>query len=206
MLHITNGKGKMEGIHSINTPSTDNPFCQMMRKTDSICKACYAFQLEGFRKQMLPAFRRNAKALTDKAFKPEILNYLTIRFHSYGELINSTHMKNFFKIALINPSTFFGFWTKRENFIQRYLKAGGIIPSNVNMIFSNPKVNHERKTPPKGFDKVFNVFTREYAENNGIEINCGKRKCKDCMLCYTKNDVVVINEIIKKDQKKGGRK
>ena len=58
-IHITQGKGKMLGISSINTPTSTNPFCKSMQKTDSICKSCYAQRGESYRTNLIDAFNRN---------------------------------------------------------------------------------------------------------------------------------------------------
>ena len=47
----------------------------------------------------------------------------------------------------------------------------------------------------KHFDRVFNVMTKKYADENKININCADRKCFECRTCYTGNSVKVINEI-----------
>ena len=117
-----------------------------------------------------------------------------MRFHSYGELHNGTHFASYLKLAFANPSTFFTLWSKRANIVQAYIRKGGIVPSNMNLIYSNPSVDCERKTPPKGFDKVFNVHTTKGIKESGVAINCGSKSCETCMLCYSKNGVKVINE------------
>jgi len=193
-LHITQGSGKMEGIPSINTPTTGNKFCEMMAKKNTVCKSCYARRNESFRKSLVPAFTKNVDPLTDRNYKPEILNHKIIRFHSYGELISPTHLANFIKIALVNPDTFFALWTKRANYVQDYIRRGGVVPSNINFIYSNPIVNVEMKTPPKGFHKVFNVHDWKTLKTNDVKINCGSKSCLGCMICYSKNDIKVVNE------------
>jgi len=46
-------------------------------------------------------------------------------------------------------------------------------------------------------DKIFNVVTPEYAANNPININCGKKNCRECLNCYKKDSPTIINEILK---------
>lgn len=191
-LHVTKGSAKMEGIFSINTPTSENPFCKMMAKTDSVCKHCYASRFEGFRKNLVPAFKRNIGLLLDKDYIPELLNFKIIRLHSYGELFGYVHFASFVKLAFFNKNTTFTLWTKRKNIVQNYLRKGGIIPSNLFLVYSNPVLDNELKRVPKGFNKVFNVFTKEGAKK--VSINCGSKKCMDCRLCYSKNSVSVINE------------
>ena len=66
-------------------------------------------------------------------------------------------------------------------------------PSNLLLVFSNPVKDKIRTSLPPYFDKVFNNVTGE----NPLE-NCTGKKCLDCKLCYTKNDVTVIVEKEKK--------
>ena len=191
-LHVTKGSAKMEGIYSINTPSSENPFCQMMAKSDAICRSCYAMRFESFRKHLVPAFKRNMKLLLSKDYIPEMFSFKFMRLHSYGELFGYVHFVSFVKLAVFNKDTNFTLWTKRKHIIHDYLRKGGIIPSNLFLVYSNPVIDNEVKRVPKGFNKVFNVFTKEGSEN--VEINCGNKKCIDCRLCYTSNSVSVINE------------
>ena len=193
-IHVSKGSGKMEGIFSINTSTTNNKFCQQMAKTSDICKGCYALRNEKMRPNLVKALERNEELFTQKDFIPEEIPFKVIRFHSFGELINRTHWNNIVKLVLVNPSTRFSLWTKRVNIIHAFLNEGGIIPSNLTLIYSNPSLNSERKTPPKGFHKVFNVFESKFIKDNGIDINCGGKSCKDCMICYSDSKVVVVNE------------
>jgi len=46
--------------------------------------------------------------------------------------------------------------------------------------------------------KIFTVYTRKYADKNGITITCGKNRCIDCQKCYKKNKVpIYISELLK---------
>jgi hypothetical protein len=192
-VHLTTGKGKMVGIPSINTSTTDNTFCQAMQKTDSICKSCYAQRYEKLRPSMVNAFRRN-KFLSERPLQPEELpaiNAQIARFASYGELINMMHFINLLRIALANPRTIFTLWTKRYRIVQRVLNVLGK-PDNLILIYSSPVVGVPSKLP-KGFDKVFTAFARG---SDMTDINC-HGACNDCRLCYSHNDTTFINEIIK---------
>jgi hypothetical protein len=192
-VHLTTGKGKMVGIPSINTSTTDNTFCQAMQKTDSICKSCYAQRYEKLRPSMVNAFRRN-KFLSERPLQPEELpaiNAQIARFASYGELINMMHFINLLRIALANPRTIFTLWTKRYRIVQRVLNVLGK-PDNLILIYSSPVVGVPSKLP-KGFDKVFTAFARG---SDMTDINC-HGACNDCRLCYSHNNTTFINEIIK---------
>ena len=192
-IHITQGSGKLAGIQSINTPTTTNPFCQSMQKTDSVCKSCYAQRYEKIRPNIVTAFERNL-FLSERELLP--LEIPTIsddiaRFASYGELINMMHFINLLRIALANPRTVFTLWTKRYRIVQRVLKHMDK-PDNLILIYSSPIVG-KVSALPKHFNKVFTTFARG---TDTTDINC-HGACNTCRLCYSHNDTVNINEIIK---------
>ena len=114
---------------------------------------------------------------------------LVNRFHSHGELINSTHFYNFLLICECNPRCTFSLWTKRRNIVSSILDKVGK-PKNLILIYSNPKLNKPLKNVPRHFDKTFNNITYD-----DPSINC-HMKCKDCMMCYTVEDT--HNQIIER--------
>ena len=192
-VHLTKGSGKLAGIQSINTPTSTNPFCQSMQKTDSVCKSCYAQRYEKIRPNIVTAFERNL-FLSERELLP--LEIPTIsddiaRFASSGELINMMHFINLLRIALANPRTVFTLWTKRYRIVQRVLKHMDK-PDNLILIYSSPVVG-KVSALPKGFDKVFTAFAKD---TDTADINC-HGACNTCRLCYSHNDTVNINEIIK---------
>jgi hypothetical protein len=192
-VHITQGSGKLAGIISINTPTSTNPFCQSMQKTDSVCKSCYAQRYEKLRPNIVTAFERNT-FLSERELLPQeipAINEQIARFASYGELINMMHFINLLRIALANRQTIFTLWTKRPKIVQIVLKLLGK-PDNLILIYSSPVVGVPSKLP-KGFDKVFTAFARG---SDMTDINC-HGACNSCRLCYSHNDTTLINEIIK---------
>ena len=195
--------GKMQGIRSINSNPLSNPFCiHMSKKENSICSKCYSrdMLLSGFRKSCIQPWEDMGKLLSEdlldiSEIKP-CPNTKYIRFSSAGELINLTHFENFIQIAKVNNQSVCTLFTKRKD-ILRQLKQE--IPQNMIVVYSNPYLDrplYEKDIPEKA-NKIFNVFTREYANEHGISINCGSKKCKECMVCYSQNNINVINELIK---------
>jgi hypothetical protein len=63
------------------------------------------------------------------------------------------------------------------------------------LIYSDPIINGNNELP-EGFDKVFTVYTKQYVKENNIDINCGGKKCKDCLLCYV-GDEKLIRELMR---------
>lgn len=189
---------KMQGMLSINTSTVMNPFCQKMKETDSICRKCYARSLEPFRSKGLGYSKlwfNNGVELSSSPLKriPK-LKVKVMRLHAFGELINRTHLNNFKMIAENNPDTLFTLWTKRKNLFKDFIK-----PSNMILIYSEPKVNKVCKNVPENFDKIFAVFNKKFAKENNIDINCEK-KCITCMKCYSHNSIQIINELMKKEK------
>lgn len=194
-VHITTHGGKMKNIQSISTSSTHNPFCQKMAKcADNICSKCFSNRYEGLRPTMVKALQRNASLLSERVLSEDelpVLNAQIFRFQAFGDLLNVNHAINLLNIAKKNPGTFFGIWTKRANVMQMAINKVGRT-DNMNLIYSAPKIGVEPKVP-KYFDKTFTV----HPKGSSAGINCGAKNCDGCRICYTKNDVVSINETLK---------
>ena len=196
-VKVSKMTGKLKGLDAINTSPLDNDFCQAMAKNpDNICSKCYSIRmLNGFRKNCRPSWKGNGELLSSSGLtEKQLPNIKTelCRFSAHGEIINRTHALNLFEIARANPTVIFGFFTKRP-----LLVPTDETPENVVMIFSSTKVN-EMADLPVGFDKVFSVFTEDFAQKNNITINCGAKSCDTCRRCYNKsNGITFVNEIIK---------
>lgn len=203
-LHITKGTGKMEYIKSINTSTKNNPFCKKMAKVDGcVCQKCYARQFEGYRKSLHDCLVKNTEILLDPDYQPEKLNILRVsavmRIHSFGEFANMTQFENVMKLAIRNSDIRFVIWTKRKDLVYNYDYP---IPSNVRLIYSNPRLNNPMCIIPGLFHAVFNVVTADYAFKNKVKVNC-KNKCIECMKCYgDQMHTRIINEVVKRQQNK----
>ena len=192
---------KLEGMLAINSNPLTNPYCQAMSKNPlTICHECYSQKmLKGIRRNCIPKFER-VGAMMSKSIIPfaeiPVIKDKIARFSAHGELINMTHLHNCVEIAKANPRTTWGLWTKKFWYLNQYWRKGNVLPDNIVLIYSNPYKDTVRELP-KGFNKIFNVYSKEYAEKNNIEINCGAKRCLNCKLCYAKLTSSVINEIIK---------
>jgi hypothetical protein len=195
MIHITQHSktGKLAGFQSINTNTLTNDFCQKMVQTDTVCKKCYAVTLLKRYKNMALAVQRNSELLSAELAPQDIphINSVVFRFNSTGELINLINVKNYTAIAEKNQHCFFTLWTKRKDLINAYFDVNKK-PKNLSLIYSINKIDSLDIEPPRHFSKTFAV----YSKNSGANINCHS-KCKDCMLCYSTNNIKNIREIIK---------
>lgn len=195
MFSITIGHGKIEGINSINTNSLNNPYCiQMSKNKDSICSKCYSNRSLKFRTFLKQSLEKNDICLSETKLKLSeipIINALYFRFNSFGELINKIHYYNLIQICKKNPLTTFSLWSKRKDLILVYKQ-----PKNLILIYSELLINSLNKEIPEGFDKMFSVFTKSFAKENKIRINC-KNSCINCLKCYTFNEIKYIKELVK---------
>lgn len=206
-LKVSKMTGKLDGLQGINTNPLDNSFCEKMSKTESICKYCYSRKMVAtYRKSASACWSNNGKILSDHILTDAEIPTIKaeyIRFHAHGELINYTHFINYKIIASHYPEKTFALWTKRKDIINNGLH--GNIPKNMILIYSNPCID-KPITVPAGFDKVFNVVTKEYIKESilnevltgqpQININCAGKKCKDCLLCYNSKETI-INEVLR---------
>jgi hypothetical protein len=186
MVKISKMSGKLKGLEGINTNPLTNEFCSKMSKTESICSFCYSRKMVStYRKSAAAAWSHNGRELSEGIVEIPKIKADMIRFHAHGELINKQHYDNYVKIAAAYPGKTFALWTKRKDLISDK-------PENMILVYSNPCIDKPMSAPPKGFDKVFNVLTKD----NG-NIQCAGKKCIDCKLCY-KSSLSVINELLRK--------
>ena len=209
-----NHTGKMEGIQSISTAVTLNPFCQEQQKVkDSICSHCFAEAMMKMYDALDAKLARNTELLTTKVLDeselPDTTGQKIFRFESFGDLNNETQLINYLNIAKHNPDTRFTLWTKRYKRVHDYF-ATHDVPENFTLILSSMMVNVKMpltfmkklgKFKP-GQLKSFTVYDKDYIMEHWAEMNltCGSRFCMGCRLCYDKNEVEEISEVLKKDQ------
>ena len=207
-VHITkhSDNTKMENLKSISTS------CQMCKRCKAraeikgtICSHCYADTYLKLRPTLRKALERNTELLTERQLEeteiPKIYD-LYFRFESFGDLHNEVQFENYLSIVKANSETTFTIWTKNPDIMHNVFKGNANAkPKNLIIVFSGlwtDKANTIPKEYEYFIDKVFNVWTSEtIANENGKAVNCGKRHCMDCRLCYTHNEVKEINELLK---------
>ena len=191
-LKISNGNGKMQFINSLNTNTLSNDYC-MNKCTFGV--DCYSFKHMKVFTNNATAWERNSLKLSQSIIELDLLprfhNINIFRFNSHGELINNIHLINLMNIVKKNKDVFFSLWTKRNDLIKKYFSKNDK-PKNLNLIFSNSKLDKPINKMPKYFDKTFNVINKD----SNIKANCSG-KCIECMTCYKKTKETTIIEVIK---------
>lgn len=203
---------KLEGIDSISSSVIDNIICQCRRKIkDCICKSCYAdsqqrrnFGLQEhniingiiFRNILIPV----------KFFRilPIFSKYL--RVESFGDVMNVIQARNYIRIIKAFPDRRSAIWSKNIGIWEKAFKIEGK-PANCTYIHSSGTVNQvdEFATEYEFVDHIFTVYDKAYAKKHNIIINCGGRKCMECIIkrknCYYRvnknNNTLYINELKK---------
>ena len=204
-----NHTGKMYGIQSISTSCACNRFCAMRaQEKTSICSHCYA-QAQLKRYKTLSAKLESNYEFYNNVVLTEsdipFINQSVFRFESFGDLESVTQFANYCMIAKCNANTRFTLWTKNLFIVNAYLDNKGKIPRNLYIIVSSPVINkvydvsNISERLKKHVSAVFTVYDKKFAADNDIEINCGGRKCIECMRCYSLNHdrTVYINELLK---------
>ena len=199
--------GKMEGMVSFSTTSARNSFCQKQQKTPgSVCQSCYT--TKGFLKTVVNSKKLsgNYDLVTTQLVEwdkiegiQQLENTKYIRLEAFGELENELQLRNYLALVKKFKKNNFALWTKRTDLLKKVFKTEKK-PKNLNILVSSVLVNSPTKLSPelqKVVDKVFTVYTKEEVNKNGININCGSKACLTCKLCYTKNKVSEINELLK---------
>ena len=205
-LHITiEHGGKMDGMLSLSTNPLINSQCNKNCTIDgSICKdgPCFSRkQMERYPSMQKP-LTKNYEILTTRILPVNelpLINALYFRFEAFGDLASVTQATNYLNIAKANPYAFFTIWTKNPKYIQAAIDWNGK-PENLTVIYSSLFMNKptkidviRRKYPC--IDKVFTVYDEKAAQS--VSVNCGARKCLKCRICYEKNDITEVNEIVK---------
>jgi hypothetical protein len=188
----------MAGMQSLS--SANPPSClERAAKKQGPCGDCYDLLMKRRYKNLNPAHARNSDAMVNvplpSAALPRV-NASFFRLNAGGELWNVTHAINMLRIARHNPYTNFALWTHEPKLVIEAIKKEGK-PDNITLIYSSQNYNKRDKLP-RFFDKTFTVFTKDFINSNDVDINCGARKCFDCLKCYDpRNKTTHINELKK---------
>ena len=201
-ITVHNPDDKMSGFKSISgTPF--NCYCDKKAlNPEFICHDCYS------RKQLKRYIDLHFKCAKNEYFYSNVeltiddipyLNDMYFRFESFGELTSELKVKNYFLICEKNKNCYFTFFTKLPFIVDAAFKRYGLKkPGNCKFILSSSLKNIVATVPDayKFIDATFTVFTKEYAKEHNITINCLK-KCIHCLKCYSDNDIVELFEIEK---------
>lgn len=206
---VVHNANKLEGICSISSSVHDNCFCKAWRKIkDCICSHCYAHNQQSYQTGLKEHNILNGIILRNilipvKFFKALMIIYPYLRIESFGDVANVIQARNYIRIIKAFPKKRCAIWTKNYNVWYQAFEIEGK-PENTTFVVSSPYMNKPASIPEnlkKYVDHIFTVYDKKYAKEHNIEINCGGRKCLECIRkhtnCYYRNTVYFINELLK---------
>lgn len=195
-----NMSGKMAGVNCLSTSNLCNPFCEARKgNPDMICSKCYADSTCKRYHALQANMQRNSEILTARLFEVEELpnvNADIFRLEAFGDLINATQCRNYFRLCKANPETRFALWTKNPGIVARAIREGESKPANLVILLSSAKIGERADAGKFPFiDKTFTVYRK--TEMPPEMINCGARCCASCQRCYHKETETDIREYLK---------
>lgn len=137
-VSISKGNSKMGAIPSVSLPAcvTCNPAAPCFKK-------CYAQRLEKRYPTVNRAYARNLEILnTNPAQYWQVIRDAAkmtrfFRYHVSGDIPNINYFINMCLTAHELPDVKFLAFTKQFEIVNQYIKSGGIIPDNLQVIFSH---------------------------------------------------------------------
>lgn len=206
---VNHNANKLEGISSISSSVHDNCFCKAWRKVkDCICQYCYAHNQQSYQTGLKEHNILNGVILRNilipvKFFKILPILFPYLRIESFGDISNLTQARNYIRIIKAFPKKRCAIWTKNYNIWIEAFEIEGK-PKNTTFVVSSPFLNKPVQLAEnvlKYVDHIFTVYTKQFAREHNITINCGGKKCIECikkrMNCYFRNTEFYINELKK---------
>jgi hypothetical protein len=110
-----------------------------------------------------------------------------MRIHSSGEFLSYAYFLDWIELIKRNPDIKFYCYTKRFNFIERYLESGGVFPDNFAV---NVSIWHKNYSNPRGLAEfIYDDGSEPELENvlHCPAVDANGRKtgmtCAACRLC-----------------------
>lgn len=197
---------KLEGISSISSSVCDNVLCKMKQAIkDCICAFCYAFNQQSYQTGLKEHNILNGIILRNvlipvSTFKALKILFPYLRIESFGDVANVIQARNYIRLIKAFPQKRCAIWSKNILIWEQAFKIEGK-PNNTTFVHSSHKLNKADNLNLNRFtfvDHIFTVYTKKYIKENNIKINCGGKKCIECIMakknCYYRNTEFYINE------------
>ncbi len=113
-----------------------------------------------------------------------MVTYAYFRWHASGDIVDDKYFEGMVKVAEAQPNTSFLAFTKKFEIVNQFISNGGIIPSNLHIVFSawgdNFKIENPHLFP------VAHVRFRDENQNKSIPqdaLECSG-DCTNCLQCW----------------------
>lgn len=179
-------------VHKLGSiPSIGLPLCSC--RDDVPCKtsaSCYAmhgkYRTQSVQKGLnnnLLAYKENPDYFFEK-IAVDVMPFRYFRWFSSGDIVDAEFLKGMVRVARKCKTTKFLAFTKKFSIVNDYLKNGGKLPKNLQIVFSGWGASFPILNP---FNlPTSHVIFKDEKENANIPsdfIPCGG-KCYDCMACW----------------------
>lgn len=185
LVSISKGNIKMGDIQSVSLPPVVT-----CAKNCTCAKKCYAMRMYRIYKNVKASYDRNLEILTNnpdeywRQVEDAVCVSRFFRFHVSGDIPNYEYLLDMVTVANENPHCDILAFTKKYDLVNTFLDNGGVIPSNLHIIFS--------EWHGMAMDNKYNlpvahvIFKGEEPEENwnicsGNCLECAKKKAN----CWT---------------------
>lgn len=203
---VNHNANKLQGISSISSSVHDNLFCKCRQAiVNCICAFCYAYNQQSYQTGLKEHNILNGIILRNilipiEMFKSLVILFAYLRIESFGDVANVIQARNYIRIIKAFPEKRCAIWSKNINIWKQAFDIEGK-PENCTFVFSSSELNKETVIDREKYpfvDHTFTVYTKKYIKEHNIIINCGGRKCMECILakknCYYRNTEFSIRE------------
>lgn len=203
---VNHNANKLQGISSISSSVHDNLFCKCRQKiVDCICAFCYAYNQQSYQTGLKEHNILNGIILRNilipvEMFKSLIILFPYLRIESFGDVCNIIQARNYIRIIKAFPEKRCAIWSKNIEIWNKAIAIEGK-PDNMTYVHSSSKLNEPDNIDLQKYsfvDHIFTVFEKWYIKKYNVKINCGGKKCMECILekknCYFRNTELYINE------------
>ena len=219
-VHIADGNKKVgNGIYCINLLAGDEPLTlndgTQLTNIPGTCKGCcehckgncYAIKNQKMYNTNMPSWNDNTILATQEVdiFFKEIQQFIdrsiiaAMRFHAFGEIPSYKYLLKMVELAENNPMIRFYTYTKRFNWVEKYIKdTGNMFPDNliINVSIWNHNYDNTYNLPEFIYDdgtdeEISKLPHCPATDKNGHETGMTCAKCKRCLLAKNGSKIAV---------------
>lgn len=217
ILKVSGGNGKMGNLPSLSTSCLESSFCQKMHSLkENVCSHCYAWKNLKLYSANREMCKNNYNILTSRilednetlAIAKALANQKYLRLEAFGELEQGSkgqiQLANYYNIAkaLKRYDVIVVLWSKNIATLTSFFETHKML-ANFKIILSSYQVNKplNAKHLPEVLKtcKTFTVVdsTSELASKRNCFGGCNGVTCASCQLCYAKNRMQEIIEMLR---------
>lgn len=180
-VKFSGGNTKMGAVQSVSML----PFITCPATCKETCGAkCYAAKLANLRPNVLMNYAINTALAIHRPdlYWAHINDFVKgcrfFRFHVSGDILNLRYLCEMVQTAKDNPHCEFLCFTKRFDYVNRYIDGNGELPANLHILFSgwtNLQPNNPHNLPETNVFTCENDFNEDWKVCGGNCFNCACR-------------------------------